>query len=127
MTFVAGNVPKNRRLTTAVVQAILHSRAHPAQVVTQLASVYGITVCTSTVRRIRDNNRWTHISRVGTMWDPNPQTRHPDSPLSAPGYKRRKAKRYAHWPAHLNRRTGKLLRRYRPGYQRWRHHRLTAA
>lgn len=104
--------PPNKRLTPDVVRAILMSRAHPTRVAAQLEQ-YGIPVCTSTVRRIRDGNRWPSISRTGTMWDPDPQTRHPDSPLNDPSYKRRKAKRWARRPFYLNERTGRLKRRYR--------------
>ena len=105
--------PPNKRLTEEVVRAILMSRAHPCRTAATLTTVYGIPCSASTVRRIRDGNRWPSVSRVGTMWDPDPQTRHPDSPLNDPSYKRRKAKRWARRPFYLNERTGRLKRRYR--------------
>lgn len=105
--------PPNKRLTPEVVRAILMSRAHPAVTAHTLSTRYRIPCSASTVRRIRDGNRWPSISRVGTMWDPDPTTAHPESPLHQPGYKRRAPKRWAHRPPYLNPRTGRLLRRYR--------------
>lgn len=104
--------PPNKRLTPAIVSAILMSRAHPRRVVEQLASL-GIRCSVSTVRRIRDGNRWSHISRAGTMWDPDAATAHPDSPLHQAGYKRRRGKRWPRRPEYLNAKTGRLKRAYR--------------
>lgn len=105
--------PPNKRLTEEVVKAILMSRAHPSRTAATLTHHYGIPVSVSTIRRIRDGNRWTHVSRTHTMWDPDPATRHPDSPLNDAGYKRRRPKRWAHRPPYLNPRTGRLKRAYR--------------
>jgi hypothetical protein len=105
--------PPNKRLTQEVVRAILMSRAHPSVTAHTLTTRYGIACSPSTVRRIRDGNRHPTVSRVGTMWDPDPATAHPDSPLHQAGYRRRKAKRWARRPPYLNPRTGRLKRAYR--------------
>lgn len=105
--------PPNKRLTVEVVTAILMSRAHPAVTAHTLATRYGIPCSVSTVRRIRDGNRHPSVPRTGTMWDPDPATRHPDSPLNAPDYRRRRGKRWPKRPPYLNPKTGRLKRAYR--------------
>lgn len=107
----ARGFPPNKRLSPEVVRAILMSRAHPRITAATLTRVYNIPCSESTVRRIRDGNRWPSISRVGTMWDPDPATAHPDSPLHQPGYRRRAKRRWLKKPAYLTKR-GRLRRGY---------------
>lgn len=105
------NWPPNQRLTPDIVAAILMSKGPAEHTQAQLRR-YGITISTSMIRKIWYGRRWTSVSRVGTMWDPDPATAAAGAPMHQPGYRRKRAKRWARRPPYLTR-TGRLRKGYR--------------